>query len=404
MFVTIREFKDKEELKRYLLLIGNTEAGAEILSSKAFTLNIEISGIDTRAANILKQDAIAAGGDCGVPRKASLFEKGTCTVLLMATERSLSRLIDKLRLQPFGLKQLAEKLEEVLRNYSKGEFIISYRGKELNLKKPAIMGILNVTPDSFSDGGEFLSIDRALKHCEEMLENGASIIDIGGESTRPGSEPVPLKEEIRRTIPVIEEIRKKLGDKFFISIDTYKSEVAEKALDAGADIVNDISGFHFDPEMAKLVAKRGCPAVIMHIKGTPKDMQKNPYYEDVVREIIQYFEKTIEDAKEKGVKEEQLIIDPGIGFGKRLKDNLSILKRLSEFKILGLPILIGTSRKSFIGAITGESDPKKRLEGTLASIYASIIRGAKIVRVHDVKETKKFLDTLLAIEEEVCGI
>ena len=275
MFVTIREFKDKEELKRYLLLIGNTEAGAEILSSKAFTLNIEISGIDTRAANILKQDAIAAGGDCGVPRKASLFEKGTCTVLLMATERSLSRLIDKLRLQPFGLKQLAEKLEEVLRNYSKEEFIISYRGKELNLKKPAIMGILNVTPDSFSDGGEFLSIDRALKHCEEMLENGASIIDIGGESTRPGSEPVPLKEEIRRTIPVIEEIRKKLGDKFFISIDTYKSEVAEKALDAGADIVNDISGSHFDPKMAELVAKRGCPAVIMHIKGTPKDMQKN---------------------------------------------------------------------------------------------------------------------------------
>ncbi|ADY73045.1 dihydropteroate synthase [Desulfurobacterium thermolithotrophum DSM 11699] len=402
MFITIREFKDKEELKNYLLSIGITEAGVKILSSKVSKFNIEISNIDTRAANILKQDAISVGGDCAVPRKASIFEKGTCTVLLMVTERSLFRLIEKLKLQPFKLKELAVKLKEAVENYQKDEFIISYNGKELKLRKPAIMGILNVTPDSFSDGGKFSTVDRALKHCEEMLESGADIIDVGGESTRPGSDPVPIEEELRRTIPVIEEIRKKLGNEFFISIDTYKSEVAKKALEAGADIVNDISGFHFDKNMAVLVAEKGCPAIVMHIKGTPKDMQKNPYYENVIREILLYFEKTLKEAEKKGVKREQLIIDPGIGFGKRLEDNLCILRRLSEFKTLGLPILIGTSRKSFIGTITGESDPKKRLEGTLASVYASVIRGAKIVRVHDVKETKKFLDTLWALEEVYC--
>ena len=398
MFITVRSFKDKEELKNYLLSIGNTEAGASILSSKGFIFNIEIQGIDTRAANILKQDAISFGGDCAVPRKASSFEKGTCTVLLMITERELLKLIEKLRLQPFGLKKLSEELEILLKNYQKKNFSIEYRGKHLDLSKPVIMGILNVTPDSFSDGGEFFSVDKAVKHCEEMLKDGAKIIDIGGESTRPGSLPVPVEEEIKRTVPVIEEIRKRLGDDFFISIDTYKSEVAKRALDAGADIVNDISGFHFDENMASLVAEKKCPAVLMHIKGTPRDMQKNPYYEDVIREIMEYFKKTIKYAQEKGVKREQLIIDPGIGFGKRVEDNLTILKRLSEFKTFGLPILIGTSRKSFIGAITNESDPKNRLEGTLASLYASVKRGAKILRVHDVKETKRFLDVLLAIE------
>jgi dihydropteroate synthase len=235
-----------------------------------------------------------------------------------------------------------------------------------------------------------------------MLEEGAQIIDIGGESTRPGAEPVPIEEEIRRTVPVIEEIRKKLGDDFFISIDTYKSSVAEKALDAGADMVNDISGFHFDDKMASLVAERKCPAVIMHIKGTPKDMQKNPYYDDVVKEIINYFSETLKLAESKGVDRSQLILDPGIGFGKRVIDNLCILKRLSEFKVFGLPILVGASRKSFIGAVTGEEVPAQRVPGSLAAAAVAVLKGAKILRVHDVKETKQFLDTILAIEEALC--
>jgi dihydropteroate synthase len=397
-----KEFESKEELKNYLLSVGNTLEGSQILSKKGRVFLFEISDLDTRAANILKQDAIALGGDCAVPRKASSFERGKCTVLLMVTEREFERLIEKLKLQPFGLKELSQELQKILSEYRRDSFTISYRGKELSLKKPVIMGILNVTPDSFSDGGLYNSVDRALKRCEKMLEEGAQIIDIGGESTRPGAEPVPLEEEVRRTIPVIEEIRKKLGDDFFISIDTYKSFVAERALSAGADIVNDISGFHFDEKMAELVAKEKCPAVIMHIKGTPKDMQKNPYYEDVVKEIITYFRKTIKMAEEKGVKRSQLIIDPGIGFGKRVIDNLCILKRLSEFKVFGLPILVGASRKSFIGAVTGEEIPVRRVPGSLAAAAMAILKGAKILRVHDVRETKQFLDILSAIREANC--
>ncbi len=399
----IKEFLSREELEKYLLSKGNTVEGARILSEKYPVYLIEIEGIDTRAANILKQDALSMRGDCAVPRKASSFEKGTCTVLLMITKRDLKRLIEKLKSQPFGLSRVAEEIEKVIRNYERNLFEIEVKGKKLVLDKPKIMGILNVTPDSFSDGGKYTSIDRALKRCEEMLEEGAEIIDVGGESTRPGSEPVPLEEEIRRVVPVIERIRKELGGGFFISVDTYKSKVAEEALNAGADIVNDISGFHFDERMAEVVARYDVPAVVMHIKGKPKDMQKNPHYTDAPTEILQYFQKTVEEAVEKGVKREKIIIDPGIGFGKRLIDNLCILKRLKEFKVLGLPILIGVSRKSFIGHVTGEEIPVKRVPGSLAAAGIAVLNGAKILRVHDVKETKQFLDTLLAITEAPCS-
>ena len=402
MRVTIKNFSTREELKRYLLKIGNTEEGAFILSQKSPLLLFEIKNIDTRAANILKQDAISLRGDCAVPRKASSFEKGKCTVLLMITKRDFKKLLEKLKRQPFKLAELSEKLKEVLKNYENNTFILKTNDKELILNRPQIMGILNVTPDSFSDGGEYADLNAAVKRAEKMLEEGAKIIDVGGESTRPGSEPVPLEEEIKRVIPVIKEIRKRLGNGFFISVDTYKSKVAELALNEGADIVNDISGFHFDERMAEVVAKNDALAVVMHIKGTPRDMQKNPYYEDPVTEIIEYFENTIKEAESKGVKREKLIIDPGIGFGKRLIDNLCILKRLSEFKVLGLPILIGASRKSFIGHITGEENPKNRLPGSLSAVAVSVLKGAKIVRVHDVKETKQFLDTLTAIEEADC--
>lgn len=402
MKAKVKEFRSEEELEKYLLKSGNTPQGAAILKSKGKVLTIEVEGIDTRAANILKQDAISVGGDCCVPRKASSFEKGSCSVLLMVTRRQLERLLLKLKSQPFGLKEVSKKVEEAVSNYTTEEFKLSYRGKELDLKRPKIMGVLNVTPDSFSDGGLYIDVDLAVKRCEELLLEGASIVDIGGESTRPGSEPVPLEEELKRVIPVIEEIRKRLGDGFLISIDTYKSKVAEEALNSGADIVNDISGFHFDGKMADVVAKFGCPAVITHIKGTPKNMQENPAYEDVVSEIFDYFEETIRAVELRGVKKEQLIVDPGIGFGKRVEDNLCILKRLNEFRNLGLPVLIGASRKSFIGAVTGEKNPVKRLPGSLAAAGIAVLKGAKIVRVHDVKETKQFLDILLAVEEVTC--
>jgi len=400
--VRVKSFKDKSELKDYLLSLGNTPLGAEILSDKGELLLLEVSGIDTRAANILKQDAISVGGDCAVPRKASSFEKGLWTVLLILNRREAGKLIEKLKIQPFGLKDLSLKLSEVLRNYFKGEFKLSYKGKELSLKEPVVMGILNATPDSFSDGGLFFNREAALKRVEEMLSEGASIIDVGGESTRPGALPVPLEEEVKRVVPLIELIRKELGDNFFISVDTYKSEVARLALEAGADIVNDISALQFDPKMVEVVSNYKCPVVLMHIKGTPKDMQENPTYEDVVKEICDYFEERIEYAVSRGVEREKIVLDPGIGFGKRLEDNLCILKRFNEFKVFGLPLLLGASRKSFIGAITGVKEPRRRLPGSLAAVGATYYKGAKIYRVHDVKETYQFLKLLSAVEGSSC--
>ncbi|WP_457568137.1 dihydropteroate synthase [Desulfurobacterium sp.] len=397
MFVTIRKFT-KDELKKFLLSTGNTPEGAEILSKKGILYTFVIEGIDTRAANILKQDAIASGGDCALPREASSFTCTTCTAVLIGTERTIEKLIQRMKKQPFGLKKLAEEIKNLLKAASIESFTLKANGKTLSLTKPAIMGILNTTPDSFSDGGKWTTVDRALKHAEEMINEGATIIDVGGESTRPGAEPVPIEEEMRRVIPVIEAIRKEFPA-VFISIDTYKSKVAEEALNAGADIVNDISGFHFDDKMAELVARRSVPAVLMHIKGTPKNMQKNPHYDDVIKELCTYFEKTIKEAEKAGVKKEQIIIDPGIGFGKRLEDNLTILKRINEFTRFGVPILLGTSRKSFIKMVNGEENPEKRVAGSLASIVRGVLNGVKIVRVHDVRETRQFLDILFAIED-----
>ena len=249
-----------------------------------------------------------------------------------------------------------------------------------------IMGILNVTPDSFSDGGKFIHLDKALSQAQYMEKNGADIIDIGGESTRPGAISVSVKEEINRTIPVIEEIRK--FSNISISIDTYKSEVAEKALLAGADFINDISGFTFDSRMMKIVKKFDVPVVLMHIKGTPQDMQTNPTYIDVIKDLLEFFSFQINKALDFGIKKVQIIIDPGIGFGKQLNDNFILIRRLKEFSELGFPILIGPSRKSFIG-LTLDSPPEYRLEGTLAAVSAGILNGASIVRVHDVKEVKR---------------
>jgi len=250
-----------------------------------------------------------------------------------------------------------------------------------------IMGILNVTPDSFYDGGRFYSRDAAIEHALRMTDEGADIIDVGGESTRPFSEVTPIDDELERVIPVIEAIKKRTGA--FVSIDTYKAEVARAALEAGADMINDISGLTFDVAMADVAARSGAPVAIMHIKGTPKDMQVAPHYDDVVREITEFFSERMAFAKQRGIAEENIILDPGIGFGKRVVDNLMIIKELGRLKELGRPILIGTSMKGFLGKLADSSDPEERVEGTLASVALSLWNGADIVRVHDVRKAKK---------------
>jgi dihydropteroate synthase len=264
-------------------------------------------------------------------------------------------------------------------------FVLNVRNELFDLsQRTFIIGILNVTPDSFYDGGKFLNFDEAVRRGIKMAEEGADIIDIGGESTRPGSEPISLEEELSRVIPVIERLSQEIETP--LSIDTYKSVVAKRALDSGASMINDISALRFDPEMKKIAVEYRVPVVLMHIKGTPKNMQENPYYDDVVKEISFYLKESITIAEDSGIREDKIIIDPGIGFGKRLEDNLDILKNLSMLKNLGKPILVGPSRKSFIGKVL-DLPPEERLEGSLGALAVAILNGANLVRVHDVKES-----------------
>lgn len=256
-------------------------------------------------------------------------------------------------------------------------------------RKTFVMGVLNATPDSFSDGGRYASVDAAVSHARQMAADGADILDIGGESTRPATfgdkSPLSAEEEKRRVLPIIMRLARELPDTP-ISIDTYKAEVASAALDAGAQIVNDISGLTYDPAMASLAAERNAPIIIMHLLGSPRDIPLKPIYADVVADVIAFFERQIAFALSCGAKREQIWLDPGIGFGKTSQHNLELLRRLSEIKALGYPLVVGASRKRFLGKILGADDPTDRVEGTAATVAFSIAGGADIARVHDVKE------------------
>ena len=257
------------------------------------------------------------------------------------------------------------------------------RGKTLTFgTQTHVMGILNVTPDSFSDGGRYLDVQQAITHAETMVTEGATLIDIGGESSRPGASPVSVDEELARVVPVIRGLAH-VGD-VLISVDTSKAKVAKHALEAGAQIVNDITALCGDPEMATVVAEMEAGVVLMHMKGTPRTMQQAPEYDDVVTEICSWLKEKTQNAEAQGIAAERIIVDPGIGFGKTTKHNLDILKRLSEFRELKKPLLVGTSRKSFIGNVL-KAPITARLEGTAATVCWAIAHGADIVRVHDVK-------------------
>ncbi|MGK7881627.1 MAG: dihydropteroate synthase [Crocosphaera sp.] len=256
-------------------------------------------------------------------------------------------------------------------------------------KRTYLMGILNVTPDSFSDGGEFNSIGTALEQAQKMIESGADIIDIGGQSTRPGAEEITLEEELKRVIPIIKKLRQ--NSYIPISIDTTRAEVAQAAIKAGADIVNDISGGTFDKKMFSTVASLEVPIIIMHIRGTPKTMQQKTDYQDLINEIIEWLKCQINQAIEAGIEQHKIIIDPGIGFAKNYQQNIDLLKNLSRFHTLECPMLVGVSRKSFIGHILEEKDPKKRVWGTAAACCHAIASKSDILRVHDVPEMKDII-------------
>ena len=349
-------------------------------------LRLRVEGISPLIANVLKREMLSVGGDAAIDERRLDGSIEETDVILMGSHTQVGKLIANLSEDP-PLLPLRRSLQETLDHLYRSDFTIRCRRRTFHLgERTLIMGVLNVTPDSFSDGGLFLEKDKAVAQGLRMVEEGADFIDVGGESTRPGSKPLELQEELRRVLPVIEFLAREVDVP--ISIDTYKPEVAQRAIDAGAQIVNDISGLKFDPHLASVVARADLPLVVMHIRGTPETMQQNVYYDSLFSEILLSLKESIRRAGSAGLDPEQVIIDPGIGFGKNLNDNLLIIKDLYEFRVLGRPILVGPSRKSFIGRVLG-TEARDRLEGTLVAAAVAALHGAHIVRVHDVLQAKR---------------
>jgi len=383
-FSRIISIEDIEGAQEQMRLVGVHDGGLSIMAPKAVFRAVKIEDVSVTAANILKQDMLSRGGDAATSYGTIDHSAKKTDVLLFGTIAQFKSLIERLKSQQFHLPQIACAIERSLNNYDLRALPVL--GMEFGTKT-YVMGILNVTPDSFSDGGKYLSSEKAVARANEMISEGADIIDIGGESTRPGADEVDEEEELKRVIPVIEGISSVISRQPLpiISVDTRKSKVAEAAIKAGASIINDVSGLLFDRNMAEVAAAHKATVVIMHSKGTPKTMQDSPSYGDVVSEILGFFEKSIKDACRSGISEYNIILDPGIGFGKTVEHNLEVLKRLDEFRVFGLPVCVGTSRKSFIGKILGQDTAEQRDEGTLATIALAISKKVDIIRVHNVK-------------------
>lgn len=372
--------------------------GIDIMLPKTFTYLVKINSISNIAANILKQELLSLGADAAVSRDTLTGRKKTTDCLLMANLGQLRRLNEKIKKQPFGLNRLADDLAKHLANYLNDSVQFSACGHNFYFgTRTHVMGILNLTPDSFSHDGFYRqnisqkdALQRAVDHALSLAADGADIIDLGGESSRPGARPVSVKEELARVIPVIKALARKT--KTPISIDTYKPEVARQALDNGACIVNDITGLK-DKAMRKVIASAKAGAVIMHMKGSPRNMQKNPVYHSLLDEIYEFLEDAIDRSVSSSIDLDKIIIDPGIGigFGKTAGHNLDILYRLRELKSLGRPLLVGPSRKAFIGKVLNITEPKDRIFGTVSASVLAAQNGADIVRVHDVKEVRQAL-------------
>ncbi|HQO38458.1 MAG TPA: dihydropteroate synthase [Candidatus Omnitrophota bacterium] len=397
MAIRILSIRGKQDLTEILRELKVDPYGIKIMAPKALSRCLRIGNVSHIAATILKQEMLSAGGDAALPRDVLTGKQKNTDVIIFGTRAQYARLVEKLRVQPFGLAQLSADIKKSLDNFEKSDFIAAWGDHRLRLgAEPRIMGVMNLTPDSFSGdglGGRSGDTGFIVEYAQRLVRDGADIIDIGGESTRPGAKPVPAREELRRVIPAVRAIAKKVSVP--VSIDTYKPQVAAAALDCGACIVNDISGLR-RPEMMRTVAAAKAGVVIMHMQNTPRTMQTDPSYGCATAEIIGYLRGRIMKALDAGIKCDRIIIDPGIGFGKTVGHNLELLRNLQEFKVLGVPILVGTSRKGFIGKITG-AGMDERLPGTIASCCIAVSRGAHIVRVHDVKEVKQALRVTRAI-------
>ena len=357
------------DISNYLKTLGVESGGIKIMAKKAELLFVQIKELKTPAVNILKQDALSVGAELAVPSGVILCEKEYYGCLLIGTKRQLERLVQKELVQPFGLKSVAKVLKSLLASSS------------FELK---IMGVINANSDSFFSGSRFVG-KEAVKQIEEMITDGANIIDIGGVSSRPGSQAVSVSEELERVKDILDIVKqKKLYEKAIFSIDSYSQDVVEYALNCGFKIINDITGAR-DEKLIKLATKYGAKLCIMHMQGTPESMQKEPKYDCVVSEVDDFFAKQIEKCEELGLRRENIILDVGIGFGKTLEHNLELLKAHHHFTHFGCELLIGASRKSLIDMITS-TPTEQRLPGTLIIHTKAVERGASIIRCHDVKE------------------
>ena len=413
MKVTPLKVNNEREARELMSSLGVSPEGIRILSPKSIYTAFKIEGIKSWEANIIKQHLLSLGSDAALARRA-LVKNIKTSVFIFGSLSQLRKLSSKLQTQPFSLKEVSRNIISHLDNLGKKEFVFRAKNKVLKISEPIVCGIINVTKDSFFGDGllnkasayakassfakasEDRSADRqssyldtlcslALKKVEKMVKEGAKIIDIGGESSRPFSRQIKEAEEIKRVIPVLKAIRKEFKE-LLISVDTYKYAVAKLAASEGADIINDITALRNNPQIAALVKKYKLGCILMHMKGKPSTMQINPRYRDVIEEVVDFFKERLIFCDQKGIDSEQILIDPGIGFGKCPKDNIRIINELYKFKVFGQPVFLGLSRKSFIGKIL-KVKANGRLAGTIAASMISLAKGVNILRVHDVGET-----------------
>jgi len=376
------ELRDLAEVRALLHDMRVSAGGIHLMDKKCLFRVVRVKGIDIRAANILKQEMLSRGGEVATSRDVYELDGRDAECLIMGTLVQYERLLPKLRQQPFGLRALADALTAVLESYAGGS-PTCHPGLDLS-RRPQIMGILNVTPDSFADPGVHFDREVAIAGAWRMVDEGADLIDVGGESTRPGSDPTSFDVEVDRVVPVVKALAGDLPA--HLSVDTYKAAVAAKALEAGAFMINDVSALRFDPEMVPVLRDAGCPVILMHMLGEPKTMQADPVYDDVVEDVYRFFVERLTWAVEQGLREENLLIDPGIGFGKTLAHNLALIRGLGSLRSLGRPVVLGASRKRFIGEILGLADPPDRVHGTVATSVIAALQHVEMLRVHDVSE------------------
>ena len=391
MILPITSCNLRYELKN----IGVHQASIETFMNKSAILPLKVLKVRTPAANIIKQEMLACGGDCAIHAGCVVCAQDHSDILLLGTKKHYRLLLQKMAMMPyFGLPKIKEELQSFLENAPLKTILADNRVLEYD--HVVVMGILNITPDSFYADSRVRSIDEVINRAGQMLRDGAEILDIGGESTRPGSDSINPQEEIARIVPVVEALRKEYPQSI-LSIDTYHAETAEATLASGADIINDISAMEYDEKMIDVVVKNNAPVILMHMRGTPKNMQQNTEYGNVVEEVSKYLKERAEMLRGHNFPKEKIILDPGIGFAKNVDQNLKLMQGLSEMTGSDYPVLLAASRKSTIGKVLGDIPSEARLAGTIATSCQAVYAGANMVRVHDVKENIQAIRMLEAI-------